>query len=1043
VSFTVTVSPSSSSSLTPSGNVTISDGSTTLGTVALTSGTAIFSTSALAVGSHSITASYSGDANFSASTSIQLSQVVNQGTTTTSVVASPNPAIVGQPVTLTATIAVVAPAAGTPGVTVTFLDGSTSLGTGTLSAGQAALTTSALAAGSHSITATYGGDSNFLGSSSSTLTLGIQQLTTTTLVAAPNPANAGQLVTLSATVAAASGAPTGETVTFLDGATVLGTGTISAGGTATFTTASLATGNHSLSASYPGDPSFAPSTSAALTLSVLPPPAVITDNETITVTDTASFPDVFDAEAVKVTDQVNVYAFFPIAITPAPPILSGVANQLYSGVTLSGTGGYQGLTLSESGAVPGMSFAIAGASTTFSGTPTQAGTFSFTITATDSIGNKFSQNYSLMVSASCPAISVSPSGSMGIVTAGTAFSQTFVASGGIGTTSWSTASALPLGMTFSAGTLSGIPTQSGTFALTITATDQNGCQGSSSVSFVVVPPPAVITDSETITVTDMPSFPDVSDSENITVIDQVSIQVLNMTTTAVSLNGSAVYGTPVSVTVSVGSTTASVTGNVTLSVDGGTPATMLLTTGSATSNLGNLSVGPHVLAANFSAQGNFLGSSAVTKFAVTQAVPTISWKNPAPIAYGTALSSAQLNAIASVPGTLGYTPAAGALLGAGTQTLSVIFAPSDVVDFTKAAASVPLVVNQATPTIIWANPPAITYGTALSGKQLNAAASVAGTLVYNPPAGSVLGAGTQTLSVSFAPSDTVDYTKAKASVTLQINQATPVISWANPAPIIYGTALTSTQLNATASFAGTALPGTFVYNPPLKTVLNPGTQNLSVTFTPTDTRDYQTVKQSVSITVDVNGNLSIQRGQTYTFTNGSISGTVTINGGTLILNGSTVGNNLMMTSGSLALGGNSTVSNNVQIQGGSFTIGPATIKGNLQITNIPAGSAPGIVCGAAVNGSLQFQNNAIPGQIGPASCAGNTIGGNLQITGNTAPLQIYKNAVGGNLQVQSNTGSAQIFQNTIQNLLQCSGNSSPFTGGKNTAAGKQGQCAKF
>jgi len=617
VSFTVTVSPSSSSSLTPSGNVTISDGSITLGTMALTSASAIFNTLTLAPGNHSITASYGGDSNFSASTSTPLPQVVNQGTTTTSASASPNSGIVGQAVTLTATVSPVAPAAGTPTGTVTFLDGATSLGTGTLSGGQATLATSLLASGTHSITVTYAGDSNFLGSTSSAASITIQQTTTTTLIVAPNPANAGQLVTLTATVAGSSGAPTGELVTFLDGATVLGTGTLSAGGTATFTTPSLAAGNHSLSASYPGDASFAPSTSSTVPLTVVPPPVVITDNESITVTDTTSFPDVFEAEVVKVTDQVTVYAFFPIAISPTPPILSAVANQPYSGVTFTGTRGYQNLTLSEFGVVPGMSFAIAGASATLSGTPPQAGTFPFTITATDSIGNKFSQNYSLMVSATCPAISVSPSGSLGVVTAGTAFSQTFIASGGVGTTAWSTTSTLPLAINFVGGVLSGIPTQSGTFAVTITATDQSGCQGSSNVSLLVVPAPAVITDNETITVSDNVSFPDVFDSESVKVTDQVFIQVISPTTTSISAPG-VIYGTPAAVTVSVSSAYGTVSGNVTLSVDRGTPTTMALSSGSAVFNAGILTPGTHSLAASFPAQGNFLASSTTGAVFVSQ-----------------------------------------------------------------------------------------------------------------------------------------------------------------------------------------------------------------------------------------------------------------------------------------------------------------------------------------------------------------------------------------------------------------------------------------
>src|SRR4029077_11172696 len=119
-----------------------------------------------------------------------------------------------------------------------------------------------------------------------------------------------------------------------------------------------------------------------------------------------------------------------------------------------------------------------------------------------------------------------------------------------------------------------------------------------------------------------------------------------------------------------------------------------------------------------------------------------------------------------------------------------------------------LTVSQATPTITWATPAAISYGTALSSAQLNATANVPGTFVYTPPQGTVLSAGTQTLSVTFMPTDTNDYTTATQSVMLTIGKAIPTITWATPAAISYGTALSATQLNATAN-----AQGTFVYTP--------------------------------------------------------------------------------------------------------------------------------------------------------------------------------------------------------------------------------------
>ncbi len=233
---------------------------------------------------------------------------------------------------------------------------------------------------------------------------------------------------------------------------------------------------------------------------------------------------------------------------------------------------------------------------------------------------------------------------------------------------------------------------------------------------------------------------------------------------------------------------------------------------------------------------------------IWQATPGITWANPAAITYGTALGLTQLDATANVAGTFVYTPSAGAVLGAGTQTLSVAFTPSDTTDYTSASATVTLVVNKATPVITWANPAAVTYGAALGPAQLDATANVAGTFVYTPAAGTVLGAGTQMLSVAFTPSDTTDYASASATVTLVVNKAMPVVTWATPASITAGTALGATQLDATAS-----VPGSFIYSPPAGTVLSAGNQPLSVSFTPTDTVDYTNGSASVVLVVNPAG----------------------------------------------------------------------------------------------------------------------------------------------------------------------------------------------
>ncbi|KAF0187908.1 MAG: hypothetical protein FD165_2873, partial [Gammaproteobacteria bacterium] len=299
--------------------------------------------------------------------------------------------------------------------------------------------------------------------------------------------------------------------------------------------------------------------------------------------------------------------------------------------------------------------------------------------------------------------------------------------------------------------------------------------------------------------------------------------------------------------------------------------------------------------------------------------PVITWTAPAAITYGTALSATQLNATANVPGTFTYTPAAGTVLNAGTQMLSLVFAPNDTVAYNSATATVSLTVNKAaatatlgnlsrtydgsakaatvvtnpaglsttityngsataptaagtyavvatisdsnysgsatgsmtiskaTPTVSWATPAAVYLGSVLTSTQLNATASVAGSFVYTPAAGTVLNtAGAQTLSVVLTPSDSANYNNATATVTLTVNsRQNPVITWPVPAAITYGTALSATQLNATAS-----VPGTFAYTPAAGTVLNAGTQALSLVFTPNDTTAYNSANASVSITVN-------------------------------------------------------------------------------------------------------------------------------------------------------------------------------------------------
>jgi Flp pilus assembly CpaE family ATPase len=256
--------------------------------------------------------------------------------------------------------------------------------------------------------------------------------------------------------------------------------------------------------------------------------------------------------------------------------------------------------------------------------------------------------------------------------------------------------------------------------------------------------------------------------------------------------------------------------------------------------------GQHILSVAFTPAdtASYSPTKADVQITVASVTPTLAWPTPAPITCGEALSETELNAIASVPGTFDYKPAVGELLTAGRHTLSVTFTPADTAGYTTAQAKVSIIVVAATPDIAWPQLAPMTYGTKLSAVQLNAEASVPGTLVYIPAEGSMLAAGTHTPSVIFTPTDSESYTPAQATVSLVVEKAAPTVTWSTPASITEGAPLDAFQLNATAS-----VPGTFDYSPAAGEVLPAGRHTLSVTFTPMDDANYTPTQATVSLTV--------------------------------------------------------------------------------------------------------------------------------------------------------------------------------------------------
>ena len=266
-SFTITVTPTSS--VSPMGTVVLTDGSTTLATLSLDgAGSASFSTSSLAVGSHTIHASFSGDATNSASDSATLQQTINQIDTATTLTSSANPSNGGALIHLTTKVVLNSSNQVTGALTgtVTLRDGAAMLGSGPLAAdGSFTFDTSALSVATHSIVATFNGNANYATSSSAALNQQvILAATSVQLTSSASSIVTGNSILLTAVVAGDGSIPTGR-VAFFDGGVSLGSAMLNSAGQASLKPGTLSAGNHILTASYNGDNSDSASTSAAIT----------------------------------------------------------------------------------------------------------------------------------------------------------------------------------------------------------------------------------------------------------------------------------------------------------------------------------------------------------------------------------------------------------------------------------------------------------------------------------------------------------------------------------------------------------------------------------------------------------------------------------------------------------------------------------------------------------------------------------------------------------------------------------------------------------
>jgi hypothetical protein len=331
---------------------------------------------------------------------------------------------------------------------------------------------------------------------------------------------------------------------------------------------------------------------------------------------------------------------------------------------------------------------------------------------------------------------------------------------------------------------------------------------------------------------------------------------------------------------------------------------------------------------------------------------------------------------------------------------------------------------------------AATVGVPITSLQVTGADSGGGALTFTgadlPPGLSLSPSGviSGTPTAAGAYSVTVTATDAaqvsgSVAFTITVDPATPVVSWANPASIVFGTVLGPAQLDATAS-----VPGTFSYSPAAGTLLPPGGgQSLQVTFTPADSADYTSASATAAISVTSQacisgtstGALTIGAGKAGCITGGTQTGAVSVtSGGAFYVNGGTITGSLSVNGATAVWLCNVKITGSVSITGSS---GPVLVGGS--------------GCANTISGAVSLTSNA-----GEVTFIGNTVSGALTITGNSGLVLVggsgVKNSVSGAVSITGNAGGLTYLGNTVGGSLTITGNSGPFdyVAADNTTKGK-------
>lgn len=571
---------------------------------------------------------------------------------------------------------------------------------------------------------------------------------------------------------------------------------------------------YSISPSLPTGLSFSTST------------GMISGTPTVTSTVTTYTVTVTDASSATASGTFQLTVNGPVSATTVIPSIGLTVNRAVSGVTpVTGSGGTGALHYSVSPGLPaGMSM---GSTTgTISGLPTvTSSAVTYTVTVTDGNNATATATFSLSVNGAVTATQAIASTTLTQNHAASTFTPV-TGSGGTTPLSYSVSPGLPAGLSMSSstGAISGTPSvTSSATTYTVTVTDANSATASNTFSLIV---------NSAVTATQAVATKSLTQSYATALFTPVT----GGGGTGI-LMYSASPGLPSGL--SLNSFTGAITGTATVTSIATTyTVTVTDTTGATASNTFLLTVNGAVAAA--------------------QSVPTTI------LTYGTAATSFTPVTGSGGTGTLAYSvspslpaglsmSAVGVVSGTPTVTQSTTSYTVTVTDANGATASnsFTLSVNQAAPVITTApNASSITYGQTLASSTLTGGVAtyngntVAGSFTWMVP-GTVPSAGTPNEVIKFTPTDTANYSTIIGVVPVSVNKAAVTITWPVPSNIVYGTALSAAQLNATASVAGS-----FTYTPAAGRVLAVGGHTLSVNFTPTDTSNYaMPVASTVNLTV--------------------------------------------------------------------------------------------------------------------------------------------------------------------------------------------------